>query len=47
MTELFYSIADEIFARFPGYARGVVLAYDVTNGESPSEVVSLLREAEA
>jgi DNA/RNA-binding domain of Phe-tRNA-synthetase-like protein len=47
MTELFYSIADEIFTRFPGYARGVVLAYDVTNGESPSEVVSLLRDAEA
>jgi DNA/RNA-binding domain of Phe-tRNA-synthetase-like protein len=47
MKELHYSIADEIFARFPGYARGVVLAYDVTNGESPSEVVSLLREAEA
>jgi len=47
MGELYYSIADEIFARFPGYVRGVVLAYDVTNGESPSEVVSLLRGAEA
>jgi DNA/RNA-binding domain of Phe-tRNA-synthetase-like protein len=47
MKELHYSIADEIFARFPGYARGVVLAYDVANGESSSEVVSLLRDAEA
>jgi len=47
MGELYYSIADEIFARFPGYVRGVVLAYDVTNGESPGEVVSLLRGAEA
>jgi DNA/RNA-binding domain of Phe-tRNA-synthetase-like protein len=47
MKELHYSIDDEIFARFPGYARGVVLAYDVDNGESPGEVVSLLREAEA
>jgi len=47
MSELQYSIADEIFARFPGYVRGVVLAYDVTNGESPTEVVSLLRDAEA
>lgn len=47
MKELHYSIDDEIFARFPGYARGVVLAYDVVNGESPGEVVSLLREAEA
>jgi DNA/RNA-binding domain of Phe-tRNA-synthetase-like protein len=47
MNELHYTIADEIFARFPGYARGVVLAYDVTNGDSPGEIVSLLREAEA
>lgn len=46
MAELSYFIADEIFARFPGYARGVVLAYDVQNGESPSEVVALVREAE-
>lgn len=45
--ELTYTIADEVFARFPGYARGVVLAYGVRNGESPAEVVSLLREAEA
>ncbi len=47
MKELYYSIADDIFARFPGYVRGVVLAYDVTNGESPAEVVSMLRDAEA
>jgi len=47
MSELHYSIADEIFTRFPGYVRGVVLAYDVENGESPGEVVSLLRDAEA
>jgi DNA/RNA-binding domain of Phe-tRNA-synthetase-like protein len=47
MKALHYSIADEIFARFPGYVRGVVLAYDVSNGKSPDEVVSLLREAEA
>ena len=47
MKELYYSIADDIFARFPAYIRGVVLAYDVTNGESPAEVVSLLRDAEA
>jgi DNA/RNA-binding domain of Phe-tRNA-synthetase-like protein len=47
MRELYYSIAEDIFARFPGYVRGVVLAYDVTNGESPDEVVSMLRDAEA
>ncbi len=32
---------------FPGYARGIVLAYDVTNGPSPDALVALLREAEA
>jgi DNA/RNA-binding domain of Phe-tRNA-synthetase-like protein len=47
MRELYYSIAAEIFARFPGYVRGVVLAYGVTNGDSPDEVVSMLRDAEA
>ncbi len=44
---LYYSIAPEIFARFPGYCRGVVLAYEVTNRESPPELVELLRQAEA
>jgi DNA/RNA-binding domain of Phe-tRNA-synthetase-like protein len=46
MNEMFYSVADEIFARFPAYARGVVLAYGVRNGDSPAELVALLREAE-
>jgi DNA/RNA-binding domain of Phe-tRNA-synthetase-like protein len=41
-----YSIAPEIFERFPGYVRGVVLAHQVTNGPSPPEVVQLLRDAE-
>jgi len=47
VSESFYSVAEEIFARFPGYARGVVLAYGVRNGDSPPELVALLREAEA
>jgi DNA/RNA-binding domain of Phe-tRNA-synthetase-like protein len=47
MSEIFYSVAEEIFARFPGYARGVVLAYGAQNGDSPAELVALLREAEA
>lgn len=47
MTDLYYSIADEVFAKYPGYARGVVLAYGVTNRESPGELTDLLREAEA
>jgi DNA/RNA-binding domain of Phe-tRNA-synthetase-like protein len=45
--ELYYTIAEEVFAQFPGYVRGVVLAYDVVNGESPPDLVLLLREAEA
>lgn len=45
--DLKYTIADEVFAQFPGYARGVVLARGVSNGSSPAELVSLLREAES
>ena len=46
-NELCYTIADEVFAQFLGYARGVVLAHGVTNRESPDELVALLRAAEA
>lgn len=28
MTELSYSISDEVFRRYPGYVRGVVLAVE-------------------
>lgn len=42
-----YSIAEEIFAAFPGYCRGVVVARGVRNGESPADLVALLREEEA
>lgn len=45
--EFNYTIEDEVFRLFPGYVRGVVLADDVRNGESPAELVSLLRAAEA
>ncbi len=34
-----YSISPEVFTRFPGYVRGVVIAYEVTNGASPPELV--------
>jgi DNA/RNA-binding domain of Phe-tRNA-synthetase-like protein len=47
MKELKYNIADEIFARFPAYRRGVVLACDVRNGASPPELVGMLRAEEA
>ncbi len=47
MSELFYSIADEVFVKYSGYVRGVVLVYGVTNREAPPELTALLREAEA
>ena len=45
--EFKYTIEDEVFRLFPGYVRGVVLADGVKNGDSPAELVSLLRAAEA
>ena len=47
MPAFTYRIADEIFHRFPGYVRGVVIAHDLVNGPSPPELLDLLREAEA
>jgi DNA/RNA-binding domain of Phe-tRNA-synthetase-like protein len=46
VTSLTYSIAQEIFDRFPGYCRGVVLAFEVHNGPSPERLIQLLRKAE-
>ncbi|MFC1494267.1 B3/4 domain-containing protein [Thermodesulfobacteriota bacterium] len=46
MNQYSYSISDEIFKLFPGYCRGVVLAFDIKNGDSPEELTLLLREAE-
>jgi DNA/RNA-binding domain of Phe-tRNA-synthetase-like protein len=46
MTEIQYSISDEIFNRFPEFIRGVVVARGVANRESPPELVKLLRDAE-
>ena len=47
MTDLTYTIAPEIFAAFPEYRRGVVLAFAVRNGASPVELVRMLRAEEA
>jgi len=47
VPDLAYSISPEIFDKFPGYCRGVVLAFDVHNGQSLDRLVELLREAEA
>jgi DNA/RNA-binding domain of Phe-tRNA-synthetase-like protein len=46
MERLSFSVSDQVFAQFPDYIRGVVLAYRVKNGESPPELVELLRAAE-
>jgi DNA/RNA-binding domain of Phe-tRNA-synthetase-like protein len=47
LPDLIYTISPEIFAKYPGYARGVVLAFDVHNRASPAELIQLLRDAEA
>jgi DNA/RNA-binding domain of Phe-tRNA-synthetase-like protein len=47
MKELYYTISDEIFRRFPGYVRGVVIAHNVNNIASPEELIRLLRASEA
>ena len=47
MKDIYYSIADEVFDLFPGYTRGVVLAFDVVNGASPHDLITILRDAEA
>lgn len=42
-----YTISPEIFRLFPGYIRGVVLSFRVSNRPSPPDLVELLRSAEA
>ena len=46
MRDFSFTIAADVFTRFPGYVRGVVLAHGLTNGPSPVELVALLRAAE-
>ena len=43
---LVYRISSEIFEKYPGYARGVILAFGVQNGPSPARLVKQLHEAE-
>ena len=47
MAEFGYRVDESVFARFPDYVRGVVVARDVKNGETPADLVARLREAEA
>lgn len=46
MKDLNYAIAPEVFAAFPEYRRGVVVARGVGNGDSPPELIALLRAEE-
>ncbi len=46
MTKLYQTISNDIFTKFPGYQRGVVVACDVNNSESPEELTQMLRAAE-
>ena len=46
MSQLYNRVSEEVFERFSDYVRGVVIARGVTNGESPAELIGLLRGAE-
>lgn len=47
VADLYYVITNEIFEKYPGYCRGVVLAFDVKNDEPSDKLTQLLRNAEA
>jgi DNA/RNA-binding domain of Phe-tRNA-synthetase-like protein len=47
LTGLNYSISHEIFEKYLGYCRGVILAFNVHNGPSPEWLIQMLRDAEA
>ncbi len=44
--ERYFTVSQEVFNRFPGYVRGVVIAEGLTNGESPEALISAMRSAE-
>jgi DNA/RNA-binding domain of Phe-tRNA-synthetase-like protein len=46
MKELRYIVSTDLFQRFPGYVRGVVIAHDVTNHPSSDDLIRMLRDAE-
>ena len=47
MSNLYYTISKEIFDKYPGYSRGVVLAFEVKNNNPSDRLIDLLRQAEA
>jgi len=46
MKELSYTVSADLFQRFPGYVRGVVVAHDVTNQSSSDGLIRMLRDVE-
>ncbi len=46
MNDVHYLVSTDVFAKYPGYVRGIMLAYGLTNGPSPDDLVSELRAAE-
>jgi DNA/RNA-binding domain of Phe-tRNA-synthetase-like protein len=46
MPEIVYSIDSEIFRLFPDFIRGVLVARDVENRQSPEELIALMRQEE-
>ena len=46
MKQIQYIIAEEIFALFPEYCRGVLFVKNVRNRESPAELINIIREQE-
>jgi len=46
MKTIEYSIAPEVFEKFPDYIRGVILAVDVDNSKTFPELVQLMRAEE-
>ena len=47
MSIFSHLISNQVFTRYPGYLRGVVVATGLANGPSPLALQQLLREAEA
>ncbi|MCA1900561.1 MAG: hypothetical protein LDL50_07645 [Chloroflexi bacterium] len=39
-------VSAEVFDKFPAYRRGLVIARDIVNGDSPEELAASLRDAE-
>ncbi len=44
--EKYFTVSQEVFNRFPGYVRGVVIAHGLTNGQSPEALIAEMRSAE-